>query len=92
MAKWNSAETRRRFLFAGGAGLFGITAALAGWIVKARGPGRAEAEARRLAGRIDLPRGAGPIMKAFARDPEKVERFRELTRWRKMRDEELRKV
>jgi len=31
------------------------------------------------------------MMEAFARDPEKVNRFRELTRWRKMRDEELRK-
>ena len=32
------------------------------------------------------------MMKAFARDPEKVERFRELTRWRQMRDKELRKA
>ncbi len=92
MAKSNSAETRRRLLFAGGAGLFGITSVLAGWIVKARGPGGAEVKAGRLVGRIDLPRGAGPIMKAFARDPEKVERFRELTRWRRMRDKELRKA
>jgi hypothetical protein len=92
MEKSNSAETRRRLLFAGGAGLFGITSVLAGWIVRARGPGRAQAEARRLAGRIDLPLGAGSMMKAFARDPEKVERFRELTRWRQKRGKELRKA
>ncbi len=61
-------------------------------MAKARSRGGAEAEARRLAARIDLPKGAGSMMEAFARDPEKVNRFRELTRWRKMRDEELRKV
>jgi hypothetical protein len=46
----------------------------------------------RLARKLDLPKGTGPMMEAFARNPEKVERFRELTRWRKERDEELRKV
>lgn len=92
MTKSNVTEARRRLLFAGGAGLFGITSILAGWLARARGRRGAEAEARRLAGRLDLPKGAGPMMEAFARDPEKVERFRELTRWRKRRDEELRKV
>jgi hypothetical protein len=53
-----------------------------------RGP---EMEAKRLASRIDLPGDAGSMMRAFARDPEKVNRFRELTRWRKMRERELRK-
>jgi len=57
MSKSNAAEGRRRFLFAGGAGLFGITSVLAGWIVKARGPGRAEVEAGKLVARIDLPPG-----------------------------------
>ena len=92
MKEPNSTEARRKILFAGGAGLFGVTSMLAGWLAKARGRGGAQAEARRLAGRLDLPKGAGSMMEAFARDPEKVERFRELTRWRKMRDEELRKV
>ena len=87
-----STEARRKLLFAGSAGLLGIPAMVAAWMAKARGRRGAEAEARRLASRIDLPKGAGPMMEAFARDPEKVERFRELTRWRKMRDEELRKV
>jgi hypothetical protein len=92
MRKSNPSEGRRRVLFAGTAGLFGIVSVLAGWIARTRGPGRAEAEARRLARRIDLPRGAGSMIKAFAQDPEKVERFRELTRWRQMRDKELRKA
>jgi len=87
-----STEARRKFLFAGGAGLFGITSMLAGRLARARGRGGAQAEARRLAGRLDLPRDKGGMMAAFARDPEKVERFRELTRWRKMRDKELREV
>ena len=92
MSKSKSTEGRRKLLFAGSAGLLGIPAVLAAWMAKARSRGGAEAEARRLASRIDLPKGAGPMMEAFARDPEKVNRFRELTRWRKMRDEELRKV
>jgi hypothetical protein len=49
-------------------------------------------EARRLASRIDLPRDAGSMMRAFARDPEKVNRFRELAQWRKMREGEKSKV
>jgi hypothetical protein len=92
MAKSNSTEGRRRLLVTGGAGLLGITSMLTAWVAKARRRGGAEAEARRLVRRIDLPKGAGGMMAAFARDPEKVERFRELTRWRKMRDKELRKV
>ena len=92
MSKSTSKEARRKLIFAGSAVLLGIPAMLAAWMAKARSRGGAEAEARRLASRIDLPRGAGGMMAAFARDPEKVERFRELTRWRKMRDEELRKV
>jgi hypothetical protein len=32
------------------------------------------------------------MMQAFARDPDKVKRFQELTRWRKTRDRELSKV
>ena len=87
-----STEARRKLLFAGSAGLLGIPAMVAVWMAKARGGGRAEAEARRLASRLDLPQDTGGMMAAFARDPEKVERFRELSRWRKMRDEELRKV
>ena len=92
MSQSDSTQARRKLLAAGGAGLLGITAMVAAWMAKARSRGGAEAEARRLAARIDLPKGAGQIMQAFARDPEKVNRFRELTRWRKMRDEELRKV
>ncbi len=92
MSKSKSTEGRRKLLFAGSAGLLGIPAMMAAWMAKARSRGGAQAEARRLASRIDLPKGAGPMMEAFARDPEKVNRFRELTRWRKMRDEELRKV
>ena len=92
MSKSTSTEARRKLIFAGSAGLLGIPAMVAAWMAKARRRGGAEAEARRLVSRIDLPKGAGPMMEAFARDPEKVERFRELTRWRKMRDEELRKV
>ena len=92
MTKSDSTEARRKVLLAGGAGLFGITSILAGWLARARGRGGVQAEARRLARQLDLPKGTGPMMKAFARDPEKVERFHELTRWRKARDEELRKV
>ena len=92
MSKSTSTEARRKLIFAGSAGLLGISAMVAAWVSKARRRGGAEAEARRLAGRIDLPKGTGGMMAAFARDPEKVERFRELTRWRKMRDEELREV
>jgi hypothetical protein len=89
MSTKNSPESRRKLLFAGGAGLLGIGSVLAGFMAKAgtrRGP---EMEARRLASRIDLPKGTGSMMRSFARDPEKVNRFRELTRWRKMRDSEL---
>jgi hypothetical protein len=90
MSKSNPTESRRKILFAGGAGLFGIASVVAAWMAKARGKGGAQAEARRLASRIDLPKGVGSMMEAFARDPEKVKRFRELTEWRKMRDKELR--
>jgi hypothetical protein len=89
MSKTNSTEARRKLLFAGGAGLVGIGSILTGFVAKIgsrRGP---EMEARRLASRLDLPRDAGSMMRAFARDPEKVNRFRELTRWRRMRDSEL---
>jgi hypothetical protein len=92
MAKSNPTESRRKILFAGGAGLLGITTAVGAWMAKARNRGSAQAEARRLASRIDLPKGTGPMMEAFARDPEKVKRFRKLTEWRKMRDKELRNV
>jgi hypothetical protein len=92
MAKSNSTDARRRLFVAGSTGLLGVAALVTGWMAKARNRGGPEAEARRLAARIDLPKGTGPLMQAFARDPEKVERFRELKRWRKMRDEELRKV
>jgi len=92
MEKSNSTEARRRLLAAGGAGLLGVASLVTGWLAKARSTGTPEVQARRLAARIDLPKGTGSMMQAFARDPEKVERFRELTRWRKMRDEELRNV
>ncbi len=92
MSQSKSPEARRRLLFAGGAGLLGITSMLAGWMGKRRGGGTAREKARRLADRIDLPRGAGSMMEAFARDPAKVNRFRELTRWRKLRDQGLRKA
>lgn len=91
MSKSNSTEDRRKLLFAGGAGLVAIGSILTGLMAKIgsrRGP---EAEARRLASRIDLPGEAGSMLRAFARDPGKVNRFRELTRWREMRDRELRK-
>ena len=90
MVKSNSTKARRQILFAAGAGLFGIASIVTGLIAKARSRRGPEAEASRLASRIDLPKGTGPMMEAFARDPEKVKRFRELTRWRKMRDQELR--
>ena len=89
MSTKNSPESRRNFLFAGGAGLLGMGAILTGFMAKIGSRGGPEREARRLASRIDLPKGTGSIMRAFARDPEKVSRFRELTRWRKMRDSEL---
>ena len=92
MSKSNSTEARRKLLFAGGAGLVGIGSILTGFMAKIgsrRGP---EMEAKRLASQLDLLKGTGPMMEAFARDPEKVNRFRELTLWRKMRDKELRKV
>ncbi len=92
MSKSNSTEARRKLLFAGGAGLLGIPAVLTAWMAKVRGKGRAEAQARRLIARLDLPKDQGGMLKAFAQDPEKIERYRELTRWRKERDEELRKV
>ena len=90
MEKSNFTDARRRLLVAGGAGLLGITSVLAAWMTKERSRGWVEAKARRLASRLDLPRGAGPMMEAFARDPEKVKRFRELTQWRKMSDKERR--
>ena len=92
MSKSEPTEARRKLVLAGSASLLGIPAMVVAWMAKARGRGGAQAEAMKLAGRLDLPKGAGPMMEAFARDPEKVNRFRELTRWRKMRDEELRKV
>jgi hypothetical protein len=61
-------------------------------MARARGRAGPQAKAGRLANRIRLPRGTDSMMKAFSRDPEKVERFRELTHWRKLRDEELRNV
>ena len=90
MSQPNPERTRRKLLAAGGVGLLGITSVVAAWMAKVRRGGGPEAEARRLASRIDLPRGVGSMMEAFARDPEKVNRFRELTRWREMRDKELR--
>ena|GEM_PF-1482769 len=44
-----------------------------------------------LAGRLRLPGDLGSLMRSFARDPEKVRRFRELTRWReeRSRDHEI---
>jgi hypothetical protein len=89
MSKTNSTEARRKLLFAGGAGLVGIGSILTGWMAKARSKRGPEMEAKRLASRMDLPGDAGSMMRAFARDPEKVNRFRELTRWRRMRDSEL---
>jgi hypothetical protein len=91
MSTKNSPESRRKLLFAGGAGLLGIGALLTGFVAKIGSRGGPEMEARRLASRIDLPKGTGSMMRSFARDPEKVNRFRELTHWRKMRDGELRK-
>ena len=91
MSQSNPEQARRRKLIvAGGVGLLGIPSLVAAWMAKVRRGGGPEAEARRLASRIDLPKGVGPMMEAFARDPEKVNRFRELTEWRKMRDRELR--
>jgi len=91
MSKSNPKQARRKFLAAGGAGLLGIASVVTGWMAKIgvrRGP---EMQARRLASQLDLQKGTGSMMRAFARDPEKVNRFRELTRWREMRDRELRK-
>lgn len=92
MSKTSLTESRRKILLTGGAGLLGITSVVAAWMAKARSRGGAQAEARTLASRIDLPKGTGSMMEAFARDPEKVKRFRELTEWRKTRDKELRNV
>ena len=89
MATKNSSESRRRLLFAGGAGLLGMGAVLTGFMAKIGSRGGPERQAQRLASRIDLPKGVGSMMRAFALDPEKVDRFRELTRWRKMRDRKL---
>jgi hypothetical protein len=92
MSQSNPEQARRKLLAVGGVGLLGILSLAAAWMAKVRRGGGPEAQARRLASRVDLPKGVGPMMEAFARDPEKVNRFRELTRWREMRDEELRKV
>jgi hypothetical protein len=92
MAKSNSSKARRQILLAGSAGLLGIVSVLTGWMEKTgirRGPGM---EAERVASRIDLPGDIGSMMRSFAQDPEKVNRFRELTRWRKIRAREVRKV
>jgi len=92
MSKSTSTEARRKLIFAGGAGLLGVSAMLTAWMARVRGKGGVEAEVRKRVARLDLPRDTGGMLAAFARDPEKVERFRELTRWRKMRDKELREV
>jgi hypothetical protein len=92
MMKSKSTEAHRRLLIAGGAGLLGIASFAMGWMAQAAKGGGRRVRAGGLAGRIRLPRGTDSMMQAFARDPEKVERFRELTRWRKLRDEELRNV
>jgi hypothetical protein len=91
MSTKNSAESRRKLLFAGGAGLLGIGSILTGWLAKMGSRREPEMEAQKLASRIDLPGDIGTMMRSFAGDPEKVNRFRELTHWRKMRDRELRK-
>ncbi len=90
MSESNPRESRRKLLFAGGAGLFGVAAIATGWMAKLRRRGRAAAEARRLVARLDLPQGPGGMLRAFSQDPEKVERYRELARWRKTREEEPR--
>lgn len=43
-----------------------------------------------LAGRIRLPGDLGSLMYSFASDPDKVRRFRELTRWREDQSQERR--
>jgi len=89
MSTSNRLKTRRKLLVAGGTGLVGIAAFVTGLNRKAatRRRGRL-GEAERLAGRLDLPQGAGSMMEAFARDPQKVSRFQELTRWRRAQEKE----
>ena len=79
-------KTRRRLLLAGGAGVAGVAAWMAGRGGRrpvGRTARRVEAEA--LAARIRLPADVKELMASYARDPEKVRRFRELSRWRRTR-------
>ena len=87
MAVSSSSKTRRGFL-AGGAGILGIASVVSGLKVKFLKDRRnARAEVSRLVARIDLPGGIDAMMTSFARDPEKVNRFRELQQWREKQEQ-----
>jgi hypothetical protein len=93
MSTSSSSRPRRRLFVAGGAFLLGVGSLAAGLLRRARKPRQGNlAEIRRLTARINLPGDLDSMMRSFSQDPDKVKRFRELTRWRAMRDEEIRRI
>lgn len=82
--KANISQSRRRLVVGAGALLAGALALFR----RRKGPERKPPQAAvlddlaALAGRIRLPGDLGSLMRSFSSDPDKVRRFRELTRWR----------
>jgi len=78
--------SKRRFVFTAGAALTAALALVRKLGLPASRPRQPpEPDLAALASRIRLPGDLGSLMRSFASDPEKVRRFRELTRWREER-------
>lgn len=81
--------SKRKFVFAAGASLAAALALFRKLGLPASRPRQPpEPDLAALARRIHLPGDLGTLMRSFASDPEKVRRFRELTRWRQERSKD----
>lgn len=85
--KANISQSRRRLVVGAGALLSGALTALTLFRRRKVPEGKPAQvpvpdDLGSLAGRIRLPGDLGSLMRSFASDPDKVRRFRELTRWR----------
>lgn len=89
MSGSNALRTRRNLFLTVGASLLGVA-----YFVMGRGKGKkknlvvTQPEVAKLAAQLNMPRDIGSLMRSFSRDPEKVSRFQELTRWRKLHGKE----
>ncbi len=91
MSESNETRTRRSLFLSLGAAVAGIVALATAHGVKRKELLDASREkARALAGRLTMPRDFKSLIQSYATNPKKVERFRELARWRVARDNQNR--